>query len=113
MKVAIGKFAKESIEAHLGVDVAAGARTAMLRYADRLDSDEAPSPLPEFLREDLSPGEECSFELELEAKTQAALQREAERQMAPLDQIASQAVLAYLAELDEVGAVCRASGPGE
>ena len=112
MKVAIGEFAKESIETQLGVDVAVGARTAVLRYAARLGSDEAP-PLPGFLPDRQSPEAGCSLELELEEETQEALEREAERQMAPLDRIASHAVLTYLAELDEIGAVCGTTESGE
>ena len=110
MKIELGNFAREGIEARLGAGAEAGARTAMLRYADRLGSTESPLPLPEFLL-DRTPSEglQLELELELDANVKAALEREAARQMVPLDRIASHAVLTYLAELDAVGAVCESS----
>jgi hypothetical protein len=112
MKIELGNFAREGIEARLGADAEAGARTAMLRYADRLGSTESPLPLPEFLP-DRAPSEDLRLELELDldVEVKAALEREAARQMVPLDRIASHAVLTYLAELDAVGAVCEAASP--
>lgn len=106
MKIELGDFAREGIEARLGAGVEAGARTAMLRYADRLGSAESPPPLPSFLRDGPLSEEGAPLELELDAEVQTALRREAERQMVPLDRIASHAVLTYLAELDSVGAIC-------
>lgn len=110
MKIELGNFAREGIEARLGARAETGARTAMLRYADRLDSTESPLPLPEFLL-DRGPSEDLQLELELEldAEVKATLEREAARQMVPLDRIASHAVLTYLAELDAVGAVSESS----
>jgi hypothetical protein len=106
VKIALGKLASEGIEAHLGAEAEAGVRTAMQRYVDRLDSAETPLPLPPFLGDELRAGVECLLELELDARDRTVLEGEAERQMVPLDRIASHAVLTYLAELDAVGAVC-------
>jgi hypothetical protein len=108
----LGEFAREGIEARLGAGVEAGARAAMLRYADRLESPDAPLPLPRFLEDRFCSGVGSPLELELDAKVQAALEREAERQEVALRRIASHAVLTYLAELDAVGAVSSSTASG-
>lgn len=111
IRIELGELAREGIEAHLGDGAEVCAREAMQRYADRLGASETPLSLPCFIADEPSraaPGTGC-LELELDVEVQEVLEREAERQRVPVAQIASHAVLAYLAELDAVGAI-RESG---
>lgn len=101
MRLALGQFARSGIEAQLGSDLAAGVRRALLHYVDRLESGWLPPTYPRFMRS-LSPEPPAAdLELQVDAETQVALQREVLRNGTPLEQIAAHAVLVYLAYLDE------------
>jgi len=105
VKVALGKFAQEGIEAQTGGDLESGTEVAVQRYAERLGSDEAPVSLPGFL--DRAPADEVvrTLDLQLGPEVRAALELEADRQLVPLGDLVSHAVLSYLAELDSISAI--------
>ena len=100
MRVALGTFACSGIEAHLGADIQAGVRAALLHYAQKLKTGRRPLELPLFCRRDQPTEALVSFDLTVDAETQAALEKEAERQGTTLSQLAVHTVMVYLAELD-------------
>jgi hypothetical protein len=103
MRVSLGKFACSGIEAHLGEDIPAGARTAILHYARKLKAGRGPLATPAFLGDLTSPEPQATFDLTVDAETEAVLGREAERQGTTLSQLAAHTVMVYLAELDFLG----------
>jgi hypothetical protein len=100
MRVALGTFACSGIEAHLGADIQAGVRAALLHYAQKLKSGRRPLELPLFCRDQNPQDAKVAFDLTVDAETEAALTREAARQGATLSQLAVHTVMVYLAELD-------------
>lgn len=101
MKIALGEFAKSSIESHFGTRFAAAVHAVLVHYERRLRSSSPPIDVPRFIREQ-RPGDGKSFEYELaiSPETQALLEREAARQGVSIDQIFAHAVFVYLADMD-------------
>jgi len=107
MRVSLGKFACSGIEAHLGEDIPAGVRAALSHYVRKLKAGRGPLDPPTFL--DLTPAEpQATFDLSVDAETEAVLGQEAARQGTTLSQLASHTVMVYLAELDFLGIAPRA-----
>jgi hypothetical protein len=102
VKVALGKFACNGIEASLGADVAAGVQTALADYVRRIESGAAPVGIPPFIPSSSEPPVATSLDLSLDERTWATLRREADRQGTTPSQLAAHSVLIYLAELDRL-----------
>lgn len=102
MKVPLGTFACNGIEACLDVDVAAGVRAALSDFTQRLESGRAPVDLPRTPLEAVSAEPATAVDLDLDERTWQLLQREARRQGTTIAQLAAHSVLVYLAELDRL-----------
>lgn len=100
MRVALGTFACEEVEARFGDDIAAGVRAALEHYARRLQSDPAPPEFPSFRREEREGTIRADVELSIEPGVRWTLSREARRLAVPVEQLAVHAVFDYLADLD-------------
>lgn len=102
MRVVLSTFACDGIEAFLGRDIAAGVRTALRHYTrDEGLSGRGAATLPDFLNRPSANRSGAELELALDPEIEAALEREArECGGVPVEQIATHAVLAYLADLD-------------
>jgi hypothetical protein len=101
----LGKLACTGLEGHFGTDLTVGARKALLHYAYKLKVGRKPVAAPRFLG---SPAPaETKFDLTLDRETEALLSREAGQQQISTTQLATHAVLVYLAELDFLGVVPR------
>lgn len=100
MRIALGKFARSSIEARFGSDTAAGAQAALLHYTRRLKSGRPPVGIPRLSRGRIPRDTEVAFELAVSEEIQAALKREARRHQVPVGQVLEHAVFVYLADLD-------------
>lgn len=105
LKVALGEFARSSLEASFGSDLESGAQAAVRHYARRLRSRRPPPPFPAFLPGPDDP-DSAAVELELcvAADVEATLVGEADRWQVPLERIVASAVLLYLADIDAAGA---------
>jgi len=103
--VELGKLSSTGLEAHFGPDLTVGARKALLHYAYKLRTGRKPMPAPRFL----GPGSpiEARFDLTLDRESEALLAQEARRLEISTTQLATHAVLVYLAELDFLGVVPR------
>jgi hypothetical protein len=102
MKIALGGFARSSIEAQLGSDLAAGVELALRQYARRLRSSQRPPRFPSFSCEPSADVVDTELDLAVDPEVQRILEqelRESERSPSP-EQLAVHAVFAYLAELD-------------
>lgn len=108
MRIALGKFACSGIEAHLGDDIPAAVRTALLHYTRKLKAGRRPVAPPRFLDAQEAPEAEVSFDLAVDPETEAVLEREALRQRTTMTRLASHTVLVYLAELEFLGVSPRA-----
>lgn len=106
MRVVLSTFACSGIEARLGGDLAAGVKTALRHYARSGGSSAQNVPrFPHFLGEPQVGHPGADLDLTVDPEIQALLEREArETDGVSVEQIATHAVLAYLADLD------RASG---
>lgn len=102
MKVPLGTFACNGIEACLDVDVDVGVRAALSDFAQRLESGRAPVDLPRTPLETVSAEPAMAVDLDLDERTWLLLQREARRQRTTVAQLAAHSVLVYLAELDRL-----------
>src|SRR6478752_590422 len=103
--VELGKLSCTGLEGHFGADLTVGARKAILHYAYKLKSGRKPIAAPRFLGSP-SPAE-AKFDLTLDRETEALLSQEARRLRIDTTQLATHAVLVYLAELDFLGVVPR------
>lgn len=102
MKVPLGTFACNGIEACLDSDIAAGVRAAISDFTQRLESGRAPISLPKGPLEPVSAEPTKAVELSLDERTWQLLSREARRQGTTVAQLAAHSVLVYLAELDRL-----------
>ena len=109
INVELGKLACSGLEGHFGTDLTVGARKALLHYAYKLKVGRRPVTAPRFLSPEPAPHVE--FELTLDRLTEEALEQEAQRQQITTSQLATHAVLVYLAELDFLGVVPRGTTP--
>jgi len=102
VKVPLGTFACNGIEAHLDADIAAGVRAALTDFTQRLESGRPPVDLPRTPLEPASAEPATAVELSLDERTWQLLQHEARRQNTTISQLAAHSVLVYLAELDRL-----------
>lgn len=102
MKISIGGFARSSIEAQLGSDLAAGVELALRQYARRLRSSQPPPRFPSFHFDPDAYAPGAEVDLEVEPDVARILQRELDESepRLSLTQLAAHAVFVYLAELD-------------
>jgi hypothetical protein len=100
VRIALGKFARSSIEEVLGSDLHAGIQTALIHYTRRLSSNLKPVRPPDFGWVSVEGAD--VFEVTVAPELQTVLEREAFEQEVPLDQILVHAVLVYLADLESV-----------
>jgi hypothetical protein len=102
MKVVLSTFARNGIEAFLGRDVGAGVHAALRHYTRiKGSSDRAAPAFPRFLGGSVDDRSGADLELAVDPEIQAVLEREAQASggVSP-EQIATHAVLVYLADLD-------------
>lgn len=102
VKIPLGTFACNGIEADLDVDIAAGVRAALSDFTQRLESGRAPVDLPREPLGAVSGEPAMAVDLPLDERTWQLLRREARRQGATVSQLAAHSVLVYLAELDRL-----------
>jgi hypothetical protein len=102
MKVALGTFACNGIEACLDTDIPSGVRAAVSDFTQRIDTGRAPVGIPRFAQEAPADDEARSVDLSVDERTWTVLEREAARQGATLSQLVTHSVLVYLAELDRL-----------
>ena len=100
VRVTLGTFAREEIEARFGDDIAAGVRAALEHYARRLESGPAPVEFPRFRREQRVETSGADLELSVEPEVRRTLEREARRSGVPVEQLAVHAVFVCLADLE-------------
>lgn len=107
MRLVLGTFACSGIEAFLGRDIAAGVQAALRHYTlGKGSPDRKAREFPSFLGEPSVGRSGVDLELAVDPEIQAELEREArESGGVSVEQIATHAVLVYLADLD------RAPGP--
>ena len=105
VNVELGKLACSGLEGHFGTDLMVGARKALLHYAYKLRVGRRPIAAPRFLGSPLPA--EAKFDLTLDRDSEALLSQEASRLRIDTTQLATHAVLVYLAELDFLGVVPR------
>jgi hypothetical protein len=101
--VELGKLACTGLEGHFGTDLTVGVRKALLHYTYKLKSGRKPIAAPRFLRP--TSEVEAKFDLELDRATEELLAQEASRLRITVTELATHAVLVYLAELDFLGVV--------
>src|SRR5262245_50111174 len=99
MRIALGTFTREGIEARLGDDLGAAVQAALCHYAGKLKAGRPPIGLPSFAREPIA-GSAVALDLAVDPEVEDLLEREAARQQTSMNQLASHTVLVYLAELD-------------
>ncbi len=99
MKLLLGTFARAGIEAVGGRDLAAGVRTALRHYARREDSVATGELFDRASLERLG-HVGTGIELVLDAETEEALERRAREYGGTVEQLATHAVLVYLADRD-------------
>jgi len=102
MKLTLSTFARSGIEAFLGRDVGAGVQAALRHYTRSKASPGRTVPtFPRFLGGAADDRSGADLELAIDPEIQAVLEREArESGGVSLEQIATHAVLVYLADLD-------------
>lgn len=105
VSVELGKLACTGLEGHFGTDLTIGARKALLHYTYKLKAGRKPIAAPRFLG--TAAPAAAKFELTLDRDTETALSQEARRLRISATQLATHAVLVYLAELDFLGVVPR------
>ncbi len=102
VKVPLGTFACNGIEAHLDADLAVGVRAALSDFTQRLESGHASVDLPRTPLEAVSAEPARAVDLPVDEPTWQLLRREANRQGTTVSRLAAHSVLVYLAELDRL-----------
>lgn len=102
VKVPLGTFACNGIEANLEADIVAGVGAAISDFTQRLESGRAPIALPKGPLGPASAESTTAVDLALDERTWQLLSREARRQSTTVAQLAAHSVLIYLAELDRL-----------
>jgi hypothetical protein len=102
MKVALGTFARNGIEACLDTDIPSGVQAAVSDFTQRIVAGNAPVDIPYLAREPSGDSQARSIDLSVDERTWMVLEREAARQGATLSELVTHSVLVYLAELDRL-----------
>jgi hypothetical protein len=100
MKITLGTFAFNAIGARSGARASREALLALREYAEKLRAGQSPIGIPSFCRGQAIQDGGPSLDLAVDEETRRALEREATRQGATVEELAVHAVLVYLAELD-------------
>ena len=104
MRVVLGALAQTGLETRVGTDVPAAVRAALVYYVGKLESGRGPARYPKFLsQQGESVADEIEFEVEVDPRIEAALERRAAAEGTTTVELARHAVLVYLAELDLIG----------
>jgi hypothetical protein len=102
VKIPLGTFACNGIEAYLDADIATGVRAALSDFTQRLASGTCPVNVPRApLGADLTEPA-TAVDLSLDERSWQLLRHEARRQGTTVSQLSAHAVLAYLADLDRL-----------
>jgi len=101
IKVQLGELAQSGLEKYFCADLAGGVRRALVHYAYKLRVGRPPVPPPRFLPDRLAP--QTEFEMRLDPQSEAILEQEALRRRVSMSELATHAVMVYLAELDFLG----------
>lgn len=101
--VELGKLACAGLEGHFGTDLTVGVRKALLHYTYKLRTGRKPTAPPHFLRP--TSEVEAKLDLELDRASEKQLGQEAGRLRITVTELATHAVMVYLAELDFLGVV--------
>jgi hypothetical protein len=112
LKIALGTFARSGIEAQVGRDIPAAIQAALSHYAGKLKAGRLPLAIPPLAASQTPREPKVTFDLTVDAETEALLEREATRQGTSVSQLAVHSVLVYLAELDFLAAPPRAGASG-
>jgi hypothetical protein len=102
VKVPLGTFACNGIEACLDADIVAGVQAAIGDFTQRLESGRVPVDLPRAPLEAVSADPAMAVDLSLDERSWQLLRREARRQGTTVSRLAAHSVLVYLAELDRL-----------
>jgi len=102
MKLALGTFACNGIEAFLDTDILSGVEAAVSDLAQRIEAGMAVVGVPRLARDAAADDQGHSVDLSVDERTWLLLKREAARQGATLSQLVTHSVLVYLAELDRL-----------
>lgn len=102
MKVALGTFACNGIEACLDTDIPSGVEAAVSDFTQRIDAGGTPVGIPPVTQEGSEEAQGHPVDLSVDERTWLVLKREAARQGATLSQLVTHSVLVYLAELDRL-----------
>jgi len=102
MKVALGTFACNGIEACLDTDLPSGVEAAVSDLAQRIEAGTAPVGIPRLAQGATAGEQGHSVDLSVDERTWMLLEREAARQGATMSQLVTHSVLVYLAELDRL-----------
>jgi hypothetical protein len=113
MKVEVGSFARQGLEARVGPDLPAAINAALVYYVGKLSSGRVPEPYPSFLGggAEAGPGDDEFLlrrvdglvEVPVDERIEAAVDTEARRQQVGVAALAGHAVMVFLAELDLIG----------
>jgi hypothetical protein len=104
MRVALGALATTGLETRVGPDVPAAVHAALVYYVGKLESGRGPARYPKFLSEQVQSGADMAeFEVDVDSRIEAALERRAGAEGTTVAELARHAVLVYLAELDLIG----------
>ncbi len=102
VKVALGTFACNGIEACLGTDIPSGVQAALSDFTQRISAGKAVVGIPRLAREAPVAEPALALDLPVDERTWAVLEREAARQGATMSQLVTHSVVVYLAELDRL-----------
>jgi hypothetical protein len=102
VKVALGTFACNGIEACLNSDLPTGVRAALSDFVQRVDAGRPPQSVPVGLPGSQASEPARSLDLPVDDHVWDVLESEATRQGASVSQLAAHSVLVYLAELDRL-----------
>lgn len=104
MRVALGALARAGLETRVGPDIPAAVHAALVYYVGKLESGRGPARFPKFLPEQGQSGSDTTeFEVDVDSRIEAALERRAAAEGVTVADLARHAVLVYLAELDLIG----------
>lgn len=102
VKVALGTFACNGIEACLDTDIPSGVEAAVSDFTQRIDAGVAPVGIPEVAQDASGDEQGHPVELSVDERTWLLLEREAAHQGVTLSRLVTHSVLVYLAELDRL-----------
>jgi hypothetical protein len=99
----MGEFGRQALERFVrdrNRSPSAATRTASLYYLADRDADRPSWPVPRFARRRATDGDSAAMDVRIDDATWDVLVEEAERQGVDVEQLASHAILYFLADLD-------------